>query len=57
MVDPEPKSDSRAIVFMLIRARVEEVAGYPNADSPIIKTTIVICRGTDKGGRKGYPQR
>ena len=54
---PEPNPNTRVMVFVSFRDCVEEVVGYLNSDSPLIRAAKFIGQSTDKEGRKGYAQK
>ncbi|KAJ4476760.1 hypothetical protein J3R30DRAFT_3488690 [Lentinula aciculospora] len=56
--DPESgEGATKAMVFVVHRAAVDEIVQALNAEQPLIRATPFIGQGTDKRGKKGQAQR
>ena len=55
--DERPDDDTRAIVFVTFREAVDEIVGFLNQESPLLRATKFIGQGIDRNGNKGLAQR
>jgi len=55
--DERPDDDTRAIVFVTFREAVDEIVGFLNQESPLLRATKFIGQGIDRKGNKGLAQR
>ena len=55
--DERSNDDTRAIVFVTFREAVDEIVGFLNQESPLLRATKFIGQGIDRKGNKGLAQR
>ena len=55
--DERSDDDTRAMVFVTFREAVDEIVGFLNQESPLLRATKFIGQGIDKKGNKGLAQR
>jgi len=55
--DERSNDDTRAMVFVTFREAVDEIVGFLNQESPLLRATKFIGQGIDRKGNKGLAQR
>jgi ATP-dependent DNA helicase MPH1 len=49
--------DTRAMVFVTFREAVDEIVGFLNQESPLLRATKFVGQSMDRKGNKGLAQR